>query len=61
MITKKTSKFENEERISIDDYENEFLKFDKDFVHQNVYQMLNISDFFRWNVKTEFDITIHYH
>jgi hypothetical protein len=32
MITKETSKFENEKKISIRDNENEFFKFDKDFV-----------------------------
>ncbi len=61
MITKETSKFENEKKISICDNENEFFKFDKDFVDQCVDQVFCISDLFRWNVNIEFDIIIHYH
>ncbi len=61
MITEKASKFKNEKKVSIRDNENEFFEFDKDFVDQCVDQMFCISDLFHWNVKIEFDITIHYH
>ncbi len=61
MIAEWASKFENEKEISICDNEDEFFKFDKDFVDQCVDQMLCISDLLRWNVEIEFDITIHYH
>ncbi len=61
MIAEEASKFENEEKISIRDNEDESFKFDKDFVDQCVDQVLCISDLLRWNVEIELDITIHYH
>ncbi len=47
MITTKTSKFENEKKISIRDDEDEFFKFDEDFVDECVDQVICISYCFR--------------